>query len=164
MKVMVVVESWFGNTRVVAESIGAGLAAHGAQVELLSVDDAPSVVEGNIDLLVVGAPTHNRGLSTQKTRAKAAEASQQTAGVGAVDWLSSVTLPQSVRVAAFDTSTGRNWLSGSAAKAAARILSQRTRTTSIPTKTFVVRAVAGPLQSGETNEAQAWGKSLVTSA
>ncbi|RXW33485.1 flavodoxin family protein [Propioniciclava flava] len=162
MKAVVVVESWFGNTREIGEAVARGLTVSGVQVEVASVDEAPAAVDGDVGLLVIGAPTHNRGLSTADTRAKAAEAVHRPVGSGAREWVASAILPDDLNLAVFDTTNGRGWLSGSAAKAAARILSGRAPGRSIQTRTFVVRGMAGPLRPGEVEAAEAWGRSLAT--
>src|ERR1700760_3527820 len=66
MKSLVVYESWFGNTRRLAETIAAALRDEG-DVELVSVDDPlPSLL--HVDLIVLGAPTHVHGLSSARSR------------------------------------------------------------------------------------------------
>lgn len=162
MKAVIVVESWFGNTRQIGEAVARGLTAGGVPAELVSVDMAPAGVDGDLGLLVIGAPTHNRGLSTVDTRTKAAETAHRPAGTGVREWIADLDLPDAVNLAVFDTSTGRGWLSGSAAKAAARILTGRAPGHSIQTKTFVVRGMAGPLRPGELEAADAWGRNLAT--
>src|SRR3954470_24098776 len=66
MRSLVVYESWFGNTRRIAEEIAAGL-AHEGQVDLVTVDDPLPPLE-DVDLLIVGAPTHIHGLSSKRSR------------------------------------------------------------------------------------------------
>lgn len=164
MNAVVVVESWFGNTREIGEAVARGLTAGGVPAEVVSVNDAPAAISGDVKLLVVGAPTHNRSLSTADTRAKAAEATQQSAGTGVREWLTSVSLGDGASLAVFDTTNGRGWLSGSAAKAAIRILAERVPGRQAQTKTFVVRGTAGPLRPGESEAAEAWGRSLSAAA
>jgi hypothetical protein len=66
MRSLVVYESWFGNTQQIADKIAAALAAEGG-VQVVSVDDPlPSLIE--IDLVVLGAPTHVHGLSSTRSR------------------------------------------------------------------------------------------------
>ena len=67
MKVLVVYESMFGNTKAIAEAIGEALAA-----EVVEVSDAPDVLPDDVGLLVVGAPTHAFSLSRPATRQSAA--------------------------------------------------------------------------------------------
>ena len=55
MRAMVVVESMWGNTRAVAEAVASGL---GEEVSVVEVAQAPTQVPPEIDLLVVGGPTH----------------------------------------------------------------------------------------------------------
>jgi flavodoxin len=67
MRVLVVYESMYGNTHVVASDIADGLrAAH--EVTLVPVAGATADLVAEADLLVVGAPTHMRGLSTGSSR------------------------------------------------------------------------------------------------
>ena len=79
MRSLVVYESWFGNTRRVAEEIADALAVEG-EVDVLSVDDLLPPLDG-IDVIVLGAPTHVHGLSSgrsQRGRARAGRAGRQT--------------------------------------------------------------------------------------
>ena len=64
MGVVVVYESLFGNIRDVAEAVAAGIvaASPGARVDCRSVDALPSLAD--VDLVVVGGPTHALGLTT----------------------------------------------------------------------------------------------------
>jgi len=69
MRAIVVYESLFGRTREVAEAVAEGLraAAPGAAVDCWPVVDAGPAV-GQVDLLVVGGPTHFLGMSSQRSR------------------------------------------------------------------------------------------------
>ena len=108
---LVIVESYFGSTRTIAEAIAAGLSETGAQARVLDVDRAPDVLPADLDRLVLGAPTHNRGLPTAGTRATACKKQgATTSATGVREWLAAVPIPASTRVAAFDTVVGRNWL------------------------------------------------------
>jgi flavorubredoxin len=62
MKAVVIYESRFGATRAVAEAIGRGLAAAGADVRVADVRVAADGIEliRDADLVVVGSPTHGR--------------------------------------------------------------------------------------------------------
>jgi flavodoxin len=76
MAAVVVYESMFGNTQTVAEAIAEGLSTT-MRVELHEVGAAPAAMERDVDLLVVGAPTHAFGLSRLSTRASAAEQAER---------------------------------------------------------------------------------------
>ena len=67
MKALVVYESMFGNTRRVAQEIAAGLGTRFA-VSVVPVSEAtPDLVE-DVDLIVVGGPTHVHGMASARTR------------------------------------------------------------------------------------------------
>ncbi len=164
MKAIVVTESWFGNTRTIGEEITKSLVVEGIQVELLSIDNAPEEIPADVALLVIGAPTHNRGLSTVATREKAAstatdsngEYSTGTTHPGVREWLRNTAIQEGLRIAIFDTVTAKNWLSGSAAKAAAKIVRSRAPKASLALKSFVVGGTKGPLMPGEIESAHHW--------
>lgn len=63
MHAFVIYESMFGNTRKVAEGL-----ATSAKVDLREVGAAPATIEGGVDLLVVGGPTHAFSMSRPRTR------------------------------------------------------------------------------------------------
>lgn len=160
MDVLLVVESWFGNTRAVAEAIATGMAEAGARVRVVGVDDAPNEPP-EVDLIVIGAPTHNRGLSTAATREKATSLGGDAGRAGVREWLANLDRRDGQPVAAFDTINGPSWLSGSAARAIKRVLSQRSPGLVIETRSFVVHGLKGPLRAGQAESAHAWGRHLV---
>ena len=111
MRVLVVYESMYGNTHVVASNIADGLrATH--EVTLVPVADATADLIGQADLLVVGAPTHMHGLSTASSRQAARKAvakpdsglmlDTDAGGPALRDWLSGLAGGHAV-AAAFDT-------------------------------------------------------------
>ena len=73
MRALVVYESMFGNTHVVASKIADGLGGT-YPVTLVPVAEATPDLLASADLLVVGGPTHMHGLSTAMTRRMAAHA------------------------------------------------------------------------------------------
>ena len=149
---LVIVESYFGATRTVAEAVAAGLTDAGVRARVLDVDRAPDAPPADLDLLILGAPTHNRGLPTTSTRATARKR-------GVREWLATASIPASPRVAAFDTVTAKNWLAGSAAKAIAKTLRRAGWNESAVTS-FLVSSDRGLLADGEETAARAWGCEL----
>ena len=163
MTTVVVYESMFGNTKEIAESLATGLAESG-QVQ---VHEATQVVElpDDLELLVVGGPTHAFGMSKPTTRQDARKKVPSgeiiSAGNGMREWIA--TLPKSdgeVAVATFDTRTKHPRLPGSAAKAAHKALAARGYRPIATPETFDVQGMTGPLLPGETERAREWGARL----
>ncbi len=163
MTALVVYESLFGNTKGVAEAVAAGLGEHG-EVRCLEVSEH-LVLAPDVDLLVVGGPTHAFGLSRPTTRADA----QQQAGpgmpmqvqTGLREWLEQLPRPgRAVSFAAFDTRVDRPRLPGSAARKATRMLRDKGLRQCADPQSFWVHGVPGPLLAGEADRAVAWGRSL----
>ena len=111
MRAVVVYESMFGNTHEVAERIGEGLAST-FDVTVMPVGDAIGEFMSDVDLLVVGGPTHAHGMSSSMSRRSASDQAESddaldlepdAEGPGLRDWFDG--LPRSGRhaAAAFDT-------------------------------------------------------------
>ena len=66
MRATVICESAFGNTRAIAEAIAEALDA-----EVLTAGDPIELDE--VDLLVVGAPTHVHGIPSERSRKAAVD-------------------------------------------------------------------------------------------
>lgn len=161
LRALVVYESMFGNTQQIAEAIAEGL-RDVAGVELVAVGAAPSPLPTDVDLVVVGGPTHAFGMTRPATRA---DASTQGPVVmspdrGIREWLNE--LPGSRgSVATFDTRVGKvRRLPGSAAHGAARALRHRGFGLLTKPESFFVEDVQGPLQEGEVGRARRWGQRL----
>ena len=164
-RALIIVESCFGNTRAIADSIAAGLIDGGVETRVVDVAEAPRALPADLDLLILGAPTHNRGLPTEATRAKAhAQAGADGASQGISQWMGNAEIPASLSVAAFDTVISRGWLSGSAAKAIAKTLQRHQSRRATSVRSFVVAASKGPLAAGQKTEAHIWGRELAVSA
>lgn len=159
---LVVYESMFGNTRTIAEAVAAGL-AEGAAVELVEVGQAPTTLDRELDLLVVGGPTHAFGLSRRATREEAATVAHHalvSPGRGLREWLDDLDgAVARTRVATFDTRFRH--VPGSAARAAARRLRRRGFALAAKPASFHVVSREGPLASGEEDRARRWGRVLV---
>lgn len=166
MKAIVVYESVFGNTHAIAEAVAEGLGG----VPVLSVHEAIERAE-DLDLLVVGGPTHAHGLATDRTRHVAVEHAHEGAHVepdateepGLRSWLGDLHCTAGCRAAAFDTrADGVPLVTGSAARGIARRL-QHHGLDVLATESFVVKGTEGPLKSGELERARAWGGKLAHS-
>jgi hypothetical protein len=161
MKSLVVYESWFGNTRQIAEEVALALSAEG-ETELVSVDAPPPPLV-HVDLLVVGAPTHVHGLSGQRSREAAIEQGGEgaDAGIGMRDWIERLPLSGRTSVAVFDTRAHKpELLVGSAAHGMARRLRRRGYRLAAEPESFFVLGTPGPLEEGELERAAEWGTAL----
>jgi hypothetical protein len=162
MRALVVFESMFGNTATVARAIGDGLAT-GLEVRVVDVATAPVEVPADVDLLVVGGPTHALGMSRPATRKSAEDQAGTTATpitTGMREWLDSATVPPATVGATFDTRVHVRWLPGSAARKAQRRLRRHGVTLLAPATTFWVEGTPGPLPDGEQGRAARWGEHL----
>jgi menaquinone-dependent protoporphyrinogen IX oxidase len=121
---VIVYEAMFGGTRRVAEAVADGL-ARSARCTVVEVGQAPTVIGADVDLLVVGAPTHAFGMSTADSRSEAQRETTQpviSRELGVQEWLASlVVLSTQTRTAAFDTRVKQRWVPGSAAQGRPRV-------------------------------------------
>ena len=159
MKALVVYESWFGNTRLLAEAIAAALPGEAAAV---SVDDPPPPL-GDLDLLVVGAPTHVHGLSSAMSRRSAIEQGSEAEGpgIGVRGWLRQLPEGRHPRAAAFDTRIEKPViLVGSAARGIAKRFRRHGLELAVEPESFSVLDTEGPLKEGELERAAEWARAL----
>lgn len=158
MKVLVVFESYFGNTEQFARAVADGLRRSGAEV--LLADVAAGASPGNADLLVLGAPTHSMGLPSASTRRKAESLGGAAHDAGLREWLDAQAPLRGRRIAVFSTVTGGSrLLSGSAAKVLDKTV-RRQSATVVARADFRVEATSGPPTDGEIERAAQWGASL----
>ena len=167
MNALIVYESMYGNTQAVAEAVADGLGRDWTTA-VRSVHETGAVPD-DVDLLVVGGPTHMHGLSTSLSRSMAAAAAKEDAGKlapGATEgpglraWLRDLPRRSATRAAAFDTrGDARAAVTGSAARGIARRLRHHGYEV-VGTESFLVADSEGPLEEGELDRARAWAASL----
>ena len=171
MRAMVVYESMFGNTRVIADAIAKGLEPVGIVV-VVPVPEAGHEMLADVDLLVVGGPTHFHGMSRTRTRKWAAATAQKpkndlvldrdAQGQGVSDWLRSLGHGHT-KVAAFDTRfRGPAVLRGRASRVISRKLRRHGFEVVLMPESFFV-TLQNQLEPGEEARAQEWGKRLAAS-
>jgi len=178
MEIAVVFESMYGVTHEIADAIaeGAAEAQPGAHVARLRVGEAEPEQVAAADLLVVGGPTHMRGMSSGMTRKMAVkiehdkEAEGGTMGHGLEpgaegdglrNWFHR--LPKATRgrrAAAFDT-RGEGPMVGGAAKGIASRLERHGYELVAEPEGFLITGEAGLLKAGERDRARSWGADLV---
>jgi hypothetical protein len=166
VKALVVYESMFGNTERVARAVAAGLRLEGVDTTVLDVSHAAAVDLADVDLLVVGAPTHAFSLSRPATRQDAVRQGGRpdAAALGMREWLDTLAAePRLPLVATFDTRVTKvRRLPASASRREARILHDQGRDIVSSPAGFLVHEVSGPLESREVERAIAWGRGLAT--
>ncbi|MCC6496125.1 MAG: flavodoxin family protein [Propionibacteriaceae bacterium] len=165
MTALIVTESLFGNTLAIAEAIGGGIAEvlGVPTVQVLHASVAPAELPADIELLVVGAPTHLLSMPNAGSRHDAGRRGAIGPGrTGVREWIDTVAIPNGLRVATFDTSIPSPVRLGTAAGAAATALGRRGAETTVG-PSFWVTGMEGPLADGELGRATAWGRELAGS-
>lgn len=161
-RALVVFESMFGNTELIAHAVADGLA------EQMPVDvrraAADVTVPDDVDLLVVGGPTHAFSMSRAGTRRSAVDQgapATAAAGPGLREWIEALH-PSSKRlaVAAFDTRIKKRGVPGSAAKSAEKRLRRQGLRVVVPATSFWVTDSRGPLKADEQARAMHWGQQV----
>ena len=172
MRVLVVYESMYGNTHIIASNIAEGLrATH--EVTLVPVAEATADLVGQADLLVVGAPTHMHGMSTASSRQAARKAATKpdsglmldtdAGGPALRDWLSGLTGGHAL-AAAFDTRlAGSPIWTGRASRGIGKALRRHGYRLIMPPESFVVTKL-NTLVDGESLRARGWGAALAETA
>jgi flavodoxin I len=155
MKVLVVYDSFFGNTEKIADAIAKAIASPD-EVTLLPADKVTATELVAPDLLIVGSPT--RGF-------RPSEAVQAF-----LDEIPGNTV-EGNKVAAFDTriptaSIGRGLrfmmkIGGYAAPRIERALKKKGGVPSAPPEGFFVNDKEGPLAEGELERAANWAKAVI---
>ncbi len=170
MKVLVVYESIFGNTRDIAQAIAQGLGSLAdTEVELTEVGSAPASADG-FDLVVVGGPVHAWHMTSPSTRPGARDQAREaglgpvSTGIGVREWLHAMApAVASQSAAAFDTAVTSRWFPvGSAAKGEAALLEHSGYRLVAEPEHFRVEGTDGPLIPGELERAREWGAALAT--
>lgn len=168
MRAVVVYESMYGNTHLVADAIGAGLKT-AFEVSVVAVSHAGPAVLADADLVVVGGPTHAHAMSRAATRQAAVEAANKPVssltvepgapGPGLREWFGSLGRYQ-VKAAAFDTRIhGPAALTGRASKGVARLLRAHGFDLVAEPESFLVTK-QGRLEPQESDRAREWAAAL----
>jgi hypothetical protein len=166
VKALVIYESMFGDNQQVARAVAAGLAGAGVAAEAVEVGTAPTSVEPDVDLVVVGSPNHAWSMPRASSRADAAAKADGplvSQGIGVREWLEVAALPAGLRTAAYDTRGSHpkvvvrfDHASTSIERGLAALGGQRLA----PAEHFLVADMKGPLEPGEVERAAAWGATL----
>lgn len=168
MRALVVYESMYGNTHMVAISIAAGLrATH--DVTLVPVSRATPELVARADLIVAGGPTHMHGMSSATSRRSAAESAHKQGsgltmdpdadGPGIRGWLGSLGAGRGL-AAAFDTRLrGLPLVTGRASHGISRSLQSHGYHLLAAPESFLV-SKESVLLGGEAARASGWGATI----
>lgn len=161
MRVLIVYESMFGNTQRIARSIAAGM-ADWAETTVIDVANAPTEIPPEVDVVLVGGPTHTFSMSRPATRQDAVRrgAALTDVPVGLREWLDAQPEGRHEQtLVAFDTRVDIPLLPGAASRSATR-LARRKGFTTLDPESFLVEGYEGPLVPGELERAAQWGTRL----
>ena len=126
MRALVAYESMFGNTERVARAVAAGLRLEGIDATVCNVCDSAKADLSDVDLIVVGAPTHGFSLSRPVSRHDAVRQGGRESAEhrGMREWLHTLEhTDRPILAAAFDTRVTKvRYLPASASLRAARAL------------------------------------------
>ncbi|HEX8733483.1 MAG TPA: flavodoxin domain-containing protein [Ktedonobacterales bacterium] len=149
MKTLIVYDSQYGNTELVAKAIEAALSGIGEARAIRVEAMRPDSLDG-VNLLILGSPIQGwRPTEAMQTLLQNLTA-ERLHGVSA---------------ACFDTRIEHpRWLAGSAAKIMARRLQSLGATVVAPPEGFYVEGTEGPLVTGEEARAADWAVKLATQA
>lgn len=171
MHALVLYELMYGNTHAIATAIGEGIGPLG-EVRVMPASDATGDLLAWADLVVVGGPTHSRGMSTATSRASAVADAAKPDGwshvsvdpaattTGIREWLDGIGSAGGKAAAAFDTRVpGPALITGRASNEIAKAM-----------RSHGFRLVADPesfrvdthqqLKVGEADRARTWGAGL----
>lgn len=138
MKALIIYDSNFGNTKLIAETIAKTLSA-----TALNVKDANAEILKDINLLVVGSPI-NAWRATAKIK----------------EFLEGINSLKGIKAAAFDTRV-KIFISGNAAKKISKKLSEKGAEIISEPIGFYVKDNEGPLLEGETEKAKKWATEIL---
>ncbi len=169
MRAVVIYESMYGNTHLIADAIANGLRTTNADVTVLPVGKATPDKFENAHLVIVGGPTHAHGMSRTSTREGAVKDSRKperdvvldpdAEGEGLRDWFESLG-DVSTCAAAFDTRFDLPAaLTGRASKGIARKLRAHGCTMITDPESFFVTK-QNHLEPDEETRARNWGSQL----
>lgn len=149
MNMLVVYFTKFGNTHTIADAI-AGVFESAGSVRSLSLDELAASDLGELDLVVLGSPTHRMNLpEAVKMKFESLPKRVLKGSPGVV----------------FDTSYKMSWFLSqfTAAKKLGRVLRKMGGIRIKPPETFRVEGREGPLYPGEIERAQDWARMILKS-
>lgn len=174
MHTLVLYESMYGNTHAIAKAIGEGARA-GGEVTVIPAHQSTTELVAWADLVIVGGPTHARGMSTEASRTSATAAAAKpdgwseitldanAEGIGVREWLEGVGDAHGKPAVAYDTRVfGPSLLTGRAASAIDKGLRGHGFRVVAKAESFMIDTHQR-LRVGEVDRARKWGARMVGS-
>ncbi len=146
MNTLILYDSVFGNTAQIAQTLADTLKTHGT-VRLCRAAEADSLDLGDVDLLLVGCPTHRQAMTPAMRAALERLPRRVLRGRAA---------------AAFDTRyrMGRFLAHFTAARGIASRVKRTGAALIMPAESFIVVGREGPLEEGELAHAARWAEAM----
>ena len=148
MKVLIIFDSKYGNTEIVAENILEGIKrVEEIETAICNTKEVGSQLIANYDALIIGAPNHMA--SPSRTMKKF------------VDKLAEINL-KAKSVVIFGTYSGRSRVSDRAVKKLEKIVEKKLPNLKLlsPSLSVKVRGVTGPVADGELQKCQDFGRRI----
>ncbi|MBN1683285.1 flavodoxin family protein [Candidatus Bathyarchaeota archaeon] len=144
MRILIVYDSIYGNTKKLAEEMGKGITK---EYKVFRITEITPIELQNIDLLIIGSPTHG-GRPTKDIQEFIDNAKYNF---------------NDLKVAAFDTriQTRLVGIFGYAADRIADYLKKKGSDIIIKPTGFYVKSTKGPLKEGEVERANNWIKEII---
>lgn len=127
---------------------------------MVAAHEASPLTDIQVDLLVVGAPTHAFGLPREGTREDAQRRGGELISSGVREWLDACD-SISLMATAFDTHVRHPDLPGHAGKKIAKKLKRLGARLAADPESFYVDGYEGPLLPGDLDRAREWGGRLL---
>jgi flavodoxin len=140
MKAIVIYDSNFGNTKIIADTVAKEVRGHA-----YSINDIKQTDLNGVDLLIVGSPIN---------------AWRPTAKISSFLSALNPSSLSKIKAAAFDTRI-KIFISGNAAKKISKKLNEKGATIIVEPKAFYVKDKEGPLVEGEVENAKQWAKDII---
>jgi Flavodoxin len=174
MRALIVYESLYGNTHIIANSIAEGMRDKACDVTVVPVNRATAELVRGTDLLVVGGPTHMHGMSSNSSRRMAGDAARKPGSgltlepvalaPGLREWLHGIGPGHDLAAAAFDTRfEGPAVFTGRASSGIAHRLLRHGYRLVVSPESFLISKQNALIRT-EANRAKAWGAALVFAA
>lgn len=158
MKISILYDSFFGNTKQIAKAVAKGFQNETNVVLLLNITEAEWNIIFDSEVVIVGSPTRGFRPSPFTTKFLKGIPSKGLENVKVAAFDTRMSLPDiESKALRFIVRTG-----GYAAKTIAGNLQKKGGDLIVASEGFIVKGDKGPLLSGELERAEKWGKQIIS--